>query len=471
MRNDPRIKKKIRQTTHLAVLACVWLAPTLPAWSQIRGNLWDNPTFRESLQYSFAVNTDIEPTMTDEESEIYNQVVPLIGSKPAEAQRLIEDYMAQNPNASAMWPFTLGNIFFQQDKRKEAEQQFLKATEKFKNFRRAYQNLGTLYVQLSEHEKAIENLTKVIQLGGGDGNLYGLLGVAYISLEQFIPAEIAFRQAILLKPDVDDWKLGLARGLLAQQRYGEVVALMDQMIQKKPDEAMLWNLQTSAYIGLKDIKAAAANLEILKRLGEADSKMLSTLADIYVNEGLLDLAADSYISAFEGKGGGDAQTLVRAAQILLDRKAPDEAQRIVAKAKEVIDAGTDDKQKVDLLRLQAKLEAARGNAVASAEILEKVVEKDPLDGASLLALGKHYAETKNENGEDQSAKAIFYYERAQGIEAFEADANLRLAQLLVTQGKFNDAIPLLKRAQDIKPRESVAKFLDDLERFAKGRRQ
>ncbi len=470
MKNEDHMNNRTKLAANIVMLASAWLATSTPAWAQIRGNLWDNPAFRESLQYSFAVNTEIEPTMTDEESEIFNRIVPLIASNPGEAQRLIEEYIAQFPDASAMWAFTLGNIFFQQDKRKEAEEQFLKAIGKFKNFRRAYQNLGTLYVQSAQHEKAIENLTKVIELGGGDGVLYGLLGVAYISLEQFIPAEIAFRQAILLKPDVDDWKLGLARGLLAQQRYGEVVALMDQMIQKKPEDSMLWSLQTSAYIGLKDVKAAAANLEILKRLDKADAKMLSTLADIYVNEGLMDLAAETYISAFEGQGGGDAQSLVRAAQILLDRKAPDEAQRILAKAKEVIDAGTDDKQKVDLLRLQAKLEAARGNAVASAQLLEEVVAKDPLDGASLLALGKHYAETKNEKGEDQSAKAIFYYERAQGIAEFEADANLRLAQLLVTQGKLSEAIPLLKRAQDIKPRDSVAKFLDDLERFVRGRR-
>ena len=47
---------------------------------------------------------------------------------------------------------------------------------------------------------------------------------------------------------------------------------------------------------------------------------------------------------------------------------------------------------------------------------------------------------------------------------------MRLAQLYTGMGKYADAIPLLKRAQDIKPRESVGKFLEELERFMKNRR-
>ncbi len=59
---------------------------------------------------------------------------------------------------------------------------------------------------------------------------------------------------------------------------------------------------------------------------------------------------------------------------------------------------------------------------------------------------------------------------ARGIKDHEMDASVRLAQLKVGQGKYEEAIPLLKRAQDIQPRDSVGRFLEDLERFMKTRR-
>ncbi len=440
------------------------------AVAQVRGSLWNNPSFRRQMEYSLAVNTEIEPPMSDPESVIFAEIVDIIGSNPDEAARLIQETMANLPNPSAIWPFTLGTIYFQQDKRDEAEAQFLQAIERFPSFLRAYQNLGTLYVQASRHEEAIANLTKVIELGGSNGLLYGLLGVSYITLERYLPAEIAFRQAILLNPDVDDWKLGLARTLLAQQRFGEVVSLTDQMIRTKPEDATLWNLQTSAHIGAENITAAAANLEVLKRLGKADARMLSTLADIYTNEGLMQLAAENYIASFESEGGGDSKALIRSANILLDRQAADDAQRIVERARDAVASLDDPEQEVEILKLQSKMAQARGNAAESARFLQQVVEKDPLDGTALLELGKFYASTSDQDGREQIERALFYYERAQGLEKFEADANLRIAQIYVKQDKIADAIPLLKRAQDIKPRDSVARFLDELERYARTRR-
>ena len=55
------------------------------------------------------------------------------------------------------------------------------------------------------------------------------------------------------------------------------------------------------------------------------------------------------------------------------------------------------------------------------------------------------------------------------LEKFEADAKVRHAQLLVGQRKYAEALPLLRRAQELKPREDVQKFLEQVERFAKSR--
>jgi tetratricopeptide (TPR) repeat protein len=81
-----------------------------------------------------------------------------------------------------------------------------------------------------------------------------------------------------------------------------------------------------------------------------------------------------------------------------------------------------------------------------------------------MLLGQHYA---RKNDPDH---AMFYFERAESIEACEANAKIRHAQVLVGMGRYADAIPLLRRAHDLKPREDVARYLEQVERIAKARR-
>ena len=63
----------------------------------------------------------------------------------------------------------------------------------------------------------------------------------------------------------------------------------------------------------------------------------------------------------------------------------------------------------------------------------------------------------------------FWFERAAGIEGFEADAKVRHAQLLVGQRRYAEALPLLRRAQAIQPRDNVQEYLEQVERAAQAR--
>jgi tetratricopeptide (TPR) repeat protein len=92
--------------------------------------------------------------------------------------------------------------------------------------------------------------------------------------------------------------------------------------------------------------------------------------------------------------------------------------------------------------------------------LEEVVSLDPLDGEALIMLGQFYSPANAE-------KAIFYYERAEGIEKYEAEARLRHGQILVKGGKYQDALPLLKRAQELKPRDDLQRYIEQVERAAR----
>jgi hypothetical protein len=71
---------------------------------------------------------------------------------------------------------------------------------------------------------------------------------------------------------------------------------------------------------------------------------------------------------------------------------------------------------------------------------------------------------------------MFYWERALKVAAVEADASVRLAQALVALSaadtdkskraeKLQRSIELIKRSLELKPRESVGRYLSDLERM------
>lgn len=116
-----------------------------------------------------------------------------------------------------------------------------------------------------------------------------------------------------------------------------------------------------------------------------------------------------------------------------------------------------------VMRIEARIAFARGDAEAGAGLLENVIKEDPLDGDSLLRLGDHYASVGESN------LAVRRFEMAANLESSAPDANVKHAQLLVSEGRYSDAIPLLQRAQELKPRDSVARFLEDLEDFVKRR--
>jgi len=424
--------------------------------------VWNDPDFQRRFTQSYIAETEIEPRVTVEQREVMQEVLQLMRDEQLDAAaELIEDN--RNEAASAVFDFTLANIHFQREEFDRAAEIYRVAVDKFPNFRRAWKNLGLIHVRQKEFEKAVEALTRWIELGGVEGMSMGLLGYAYSNLGDDLAAESAYRQAILLDPDTADWKMGLARSFFKQSRYAEAVSFLDRMLQNQPGRTDLWLLQANAYLGLEKPMQAAENYQIVDRLGASTPASLNMLGDIYINEQLFPLAVDAYQRAMQMEEATDPTRAIRAARILAARAAYDETKQLLAAINDRYGDQLDDEQEKSLLKLEARIAVAEGRADEEAEILKQIVELDPLDGEALILLGEHAARS------DDLEQAVFYFERAANIEGFEADAKVRHAQALVREGRFQDAIPLLREAQQIKPRESVQKYLEDVQRVARSR--
>jgi Flp pilus assembly protein TadD len=125
--------------------------------------------------------------------------------------------------------------------------------------------------------------------------------------------------------------------------------------------------------------------------------------------------------------------------------------------------GDADRRKV--LKLQARLAMSGGAGDDEAvKVLTEVIEADPLDGEALMLLGQHHGR----KGEPD--QAILMYERAARVEGFAAQAKVKIAQIYVSQSRFSDALPLLRDAQALKPREDVARYIEQVERASRAKR-
>jgi len=424
--------------------------------------LWNSDSFKKQFAESYIASTDIEPRVTMIERDQMQKVLELISSdKMDDAAKMLAKQ--RGDAASAVFDFTLANIYFQQEKLDEAVPVYEIAVEKYPKFRRAWRNLGLIHVRQGEFEKALPALTKVIELGGGDSLTYGLLGFAYSSIENNLAAESAYRQAVLLDPVTMDWKMGLARALFKQERYSEAAALCSSLIESDPARADLWLLQANAFVGLSKPLKAAENYELVDSLGASTVDSLNMLGDIYVNEGLFEMAVNAYIRAMEKNPDRNAERPIRASKVLVTRGALEETKALIERIEEMHGAHLGQVDKKDLLKLRARIAVAEGQGEEEVNVLEEIVALDPLDGEALILLGQHAGRS------NEPEKAIFYYERAESLEKYEADAKVRHAQLLVGQGKYTEALSLLRRAQELKPREDIQKYLDQVERVAKSR--
>ncbi len=454
------------------------------AASNPQEQFWKDPQFVAEFIGSYGVNSNVEPSMGPDEQLFYRELASIIATNqlaaieclkvtlkdgktlvhppaPLEGEDVGRRKKSKQPdelevtlqNPASFW-FTLANLEVSEGQTDAAMESYRQAIEAFPDFLRAHKNMGVLLVQNGKFEEALGSLLKALELGGNDGNLYGLLGACYLSTRQNRSAELAYNQAMVLTPGKKDWQLGAARALLYQGRYHEAGALFGELIQKEPGVAQYWLFQANCFIGLNEPMKAAYNYEMVRELGAIDAGMLSALGDIYLSRDLKDLALDTYIAAFEKDPDGNLVRAVKSAEVLAARRATEQSGKLIRAIHEHAGAALDTEQQVRLLRLESKLALANGEDAEAAKIMENLINRDPMDGEIMLLLAGYYGRT------DKVAEAEAMYERAERLTDFEADAQIKHAQLLVKQKRYERAVKLLRSALAIEPKENIQRYLE-----------
>ena len=434
------------------------VAAESPPWN--RSAILDDPEWRAHFLGSYGFLSGVEPQTRADELALLREVIDLMKVDPrAAAQMLASQTTAES---SASLDFILANLQFQNGQLAEAAASYGKALDKFPDFRRAQRNVGLLILQSGDYAGAVGHLTKAVELGDRDGRTFGLIGYCYLNLENYVAAEEAYRNAILYQPDSRDWKLGLARALQSMEKHEEAAAHFASLIEADPSDATAWKGQANAFLGLGKPQAAAVNLEALRVMGRADASTLQLLGDIYMNEGMYDLARSAYVEVIEkDPSAARFDTAYRAADLLVKARAWDEARQVADTIDARFGKSLDTDQQLALLGLRAKLARAQKRDAEAVAILESSVERDGTRGDALLELAQYH----HDHGDE--ARALLYVERAQNLEQHEYDALLRHAQFRVAERDYAKAAELLRAALAIKSEPRVESYLARIEQIGR----
>ncbi|MGE3171841.1 MAG: tetratricopeptide repeat protein [Planctomycetota bacterium] len=418
--------------------------------------------FRRRRLESYVADTDTEPQLAPDERAVMAQVMDAIARDDLDAaEQLLRP--ALGPAASAVLDFTLGNIHYQRDEFGLAVAAYDLAVQKHPKFKRAWSNLAQIHYREGSFDEGVEAFTQVIALGGGDALVYGLLGVMHGKRGDDLSAESAFRTAIMLEPHRIDWRLGLAETLFRQRRYADAAALFGGLIREHPERADLWRYQGESYALLERPLEAIENFEMVVRLGGGNAATLDNLGDLYANQQLFEPAVSAYLRALERAPQAGVDRALRAARFMVGNGALTEARMLIDGVEQRRDGALNTRELTELLNLRVRLAMADGGGPEEARALEQLIAINPLDGDALVALGGWYER------QERTEQAVMKFEQAAGIEGFEAKAKRAHGQLLVRQGDYAAALPLLRRALELAPRDSLQRYVEQVERAAQSR--
>lgn len=161
----------------------------------------------------------------------------------------------------------------------------------------AYGNRCLIELQQADHEQAIADCTKGINLDSDNLEFYLNRGLAYYRVGDYVAAIADYDH--LLDSDPNDYRAFYNRGLaqFALEQYGEAIASYDQSIQLSPDlisvrMADIYDDRGAAYLLLDDYNQAITNFSQAIAYEDSDTRA-------YFNRGCAHHRARDEIAALE----------------------------------------------------------------------------------------------------------------------------------------------------------------------------
>lgn len=360
-----------------------------------------------------------------------------------------------------------GQIQLSLNQYEQAKQSFLAAIKQLPDFIRAHKSLAVVYIKEKNHQQARQHLVKTISLGEGDAQLYGYL--AYINLQLSTPwsAIAGYKQALFLEPDNKQWQQGLLYSLISAKDNQAAKAMLNEMLQKTPNDAHLWLQRSRISLDNNTPLDALTSMEMAFRLGNNDADNLIATAQLHLNYGSISRAAELMTKLltqwqqqnvfYQVKNSGHFNAIESVIAWLIYENHWEEATLLLKQCKQF------NSQLTDLQQSQLKLHSAQLLGKTKEQItqlLEEAIKLTPTNGQTLIALAEHYQKYKN------YTQAQLLLVRAASLPSFANRAYINHAQIYIELKNYQQAAKMLRKALKLNPsRQDLIQNINLLDRM------
>jgi putative PEP-CTERM system TPR-repeat lipoprotein len=302
---------------------------------------------------------------------------------------------------------------------------------------------GRAYLNLKQYDKSIATYQRALELAPDLAPLHVGLGLAKMSKGDGAGAVKAMRRGLELAPPTSvDSGVVLGMTYLQLRQYDEALAVLNQMLQRAPQSALLYNLQGGALLGQKNRTAARTAFEKSLQLQPSFFTAASNLARMDIADKKLDAARQRY-QAFLDKNTGSAEAMLALADLALAENKQAEATKWLEKAH-----AAEPKLSGPALRLTQHYLAV-GEKRKALTLISAMQVADPENPLLLDMLGKVHAA----NGDKPAA--LEAYGRLAAVQPRTSGITSRLATAYQELGELDLAADVLRKAHTERPRDAA----------------
>lgn len=161
----------------------------------------------------------------------------------------------------------------------------------------AYNHLGAIYAHQKEYEKAVSAYRLGLQVDPNHPILQFNLARAYESTGNDAEAIASYEAALRAKPGWTDAVKAYAKLLLKRRRSAAAAELIQNAVVLHPEQADLHYLLGRTFLQQDNYARAEENLEKARALSPDSAKILSSIAEVYENNGRTQEALDAALQA------------------------------------------------------------------------------------------------------------------------------------------------------------------------------
>ncbi|MDF1621903.1 tetratricopeptide repeat protein [Pseudohongiella nitratireducens] len=409
---------------------------------------------------------ETEATLDSSESEFASVIQPLLSAGDHEA--VVEAFNNRDISEdSAALRLLRGQVLLNLRRTVEAESALQSALELMPDLAMAHRSLSMVYLVSEQYEKARLHLTRSIELGVKDAQLYGQLAFANLELGNAASAIAGYQMATFMAPENNQWRQGLLYALINSHAYDQAQGLLEEMIQSDPDNKDLWLQRSQIALNQEREMQALSSMEQAIALGEVAPANLVIASQLHIQIGsptrAVSLLAENMIALMESDPGSGAETIDQIGAWLAGQENWEGLDRLMSSLSDS-DVSLPDRMasRFDVYRAQVAL--SRDALQDANEQLQEALTRDPANGEALLTLASVLRD------QDRANAALSYYVRAEALPMFKERAMIGRAQLEIDRQNYEEALRVLRQIVRSSPnRADIMANIRSLESLVRNR--